>query len=137
MSHQLKQCFEGILYLHLNGVKSTVGTWMSRRTDKYVCCLYLLDPTLWLTFGWTTFQYGCISCPDLFTRRLSSKFITNHCKDKNMQNIIELNSMRLGGPAHGIASKTTQNSARVTFFCVKLGLVQLFPVRSLPNLQDK
>ena len=41
---------------------------------------------------------------------------------------IEWNSIRLGGPAHGILTK---------MLCLKLGLAQLFPVRSIPHLQKQ
>ena len=48
---------------------------------------------------------------------------------------IEWNSIRLGGHTHEIVTKTVHKALPRSLFCLsKVGLVQLFPVRSLPNI---
>ena len=50
---------------------------------------------------------------------------------------IEWNLIRLGGPVYEIVIKTAHESLPESLFClIKLGLMQLFPVRFLPNLQE-
>ena len=48
---------------------------------------------------------------------------------------IEWNSLRLGDPADGIVTKTVHKTLPGSFCRLKVGFEQLFPVRSLADLQ--
>ena len=48
---------------------------------------------------------------------------------------IKWNSIKICGPAHEIVTKTEYKTLLGYLFCLKLDLVQLFPIRSLSNLQ--